>query len=63
MLNLPLTSHAVILELVTDIFAYVASAGDAGISGAAIYADNGGSPGALVATTNKVTVGTCFFLG
>ena len=45
---------------VTDIFAYVASAGDAGISGAAIYADNGGSPGALIAATNKVTVGTAF---
>jgi pimeloyl-ACP methyl ester carboxylesterase len=45
---------------VTDIFAYVASAGDAGVGGAAVYADNGGSPGALVAATDKVTVGSAF---
>jgi hypothetical protein len=46
--------------MVTDIFAYFASAGDAGDGAAAIYADNGGSPGALVAATDKVTVGTAF---
>ena len=45
---------------VTDIFAYVATAGDAGVCEAAIYADNGGSPGALIAATDKVTVGSAF---
>ena len=45
---------------ITDIFAYVASAGAAGDGAAAIYSDNDGSPGALIAATNKVTVGTAF---
>jgi hypothetical protein len=45
---------------VTDIFAYVARAGAAGDGAAAIYADNNGSPGALIASTNEATVGTAF---
>ena len=45
---------------VTDIFAYVARAGAAGNGAAAIYADNGGSPGALTATTNKATVSSAY---
>ena len=47
-------------ETVTDIFAYVARADAKGEAAAAIYADNGGSPGALIATTNKATVGTAY---
>lgn len=47
-------------ETITDIFAYVARAGAAGDGAAAIYADNGGSPGALIATTNKATFGTAY---
>ena len=45
---------------VNDIFAYVARVGAAGDGEAAIYADNGGSPGALIAATDKATVGTAF---
>ena len=45
---------------ITDIFAYVARVGTKGDCAAAIYADNGGSPGALIATTNKAKVGTSF---
>ena len=45
---------------ITDIFAYVARVGTKGDAAAAIYADNGGSPGALIATTNKAHVGTSF---
>jgi hypothetical protein len=45
---------------VTDIFAYVARVGDAGDGAAAIYADNGGSPGALIAATDEATVRTAF---
>ena len=45
---------------ITDIFAYVARVGTKGDCAAAIYADNGGSPGALIATTNQVKVGTSF---
>lgn len=45
---------------ITDIFAYIARVGTKGECAAAIYADNGGSPGALIATTNKARVGTSF---
>lgn len=45
-------------ETVTDIFAYVSREGTSGNGAAAIYADNGGSPGALIAATDKATVGT-----
>jgi hypothetical protein len=45
---------------VTDIFAYVARVGAAGNGAAAIYADNAGSPGALIASTNQATVGTAY---
>ena len=45
-------------ETVTDIFAYVSRVGSAGDGAAAIYADNSGSPGALIATTDKANVGT-----
>jgi hypothetical protein len=45
---------------ITDIFAYVARVGAKGDGTAAIYADNGGSPGALIAATNKATVGKAF---
>ena len=45
-------------ETVTDIFAYVSRVGTAGNGAAAIYADNDGSPGALIAATEKATVGT-----
>jgi hypothetical protein len=45
---------------ITDIFAYVARVGSKGDCAAAIYADNAGSPGALIAATNKVRVGTTF---
>lgn len=44
----------------TNIFAYVARLGEAGDGAAAIYADNGGSPGALIAATDEATVGTDF---
>jgi hypothetical protein len=47
-------------ETVTDIFAYVAQATAAGDGAAAIYADNGGSPGALIATTKKATISTAY---
>ena len=45
---------------ITDIFAYVARVGTKGDGAAAIYADNGGSPGALIAATDKARVGTSF---
>jgi pimeloyl-ACP methyl ester carboxylesterase len=45
---------------VTDIFANVARVDAAGDGAAAIYADNGGSPGALIASTSEATVGTTF---
>ena len=45
---------------ITDIFAYVAQTFNKADCAAAIYADTGGSPGALIATTNKVKVGTSF---
>ncbi len=45
---------------VTDIFAYVARVGAAGDGAAAIYADNAGSPGALIASTNKASIGTAY---
>jgi hypothetical protein len=45
---------------ITDIFAYVARVGAKGNCAAAIYADNAGSPGALIAATNKAVVGTSF---
>ena len=45
---------------ITDIYAYVARVFNKGDCAAAIYADNGGSPGALIATTNKVKVGITF---
>ena len=45
---------------ITDIFAYVARVGAQGDGVAAIYADNAGSPGALIASTNKATIGKTF---
>ena len=45
---------------VTDIFAYVARADAEGNGAAAIYADNGGSPDALIAATSEATVATAF---
>jgi pimeloyl-ACP methyl ester carboxylesterase len=45
---------------VTNIFAYVAREGGAGDGAAAIYADNVGSPGALIAATDEATIGTAF---
>ena len=45
---------------ITDIFAYVASAGAAGDGAAAIYSDSDGSPGVLIAATDKATVSTAF---
>jgi hypothetical protein len=47
-------------ETITDIFAYVAREDAAGDGAAAIYADNGGSPGALIAATQEATVDTTY---
>jgi pimeloyl-ACP methyl ester carboxylesterase len=45
---------------ITDIFAYVAREDAVGDGAAAIYADNEGSPGALIAATDEATVNTTF---
>jgi hypothetical protein len=45
---------------VTDIFAYISRVCSKGDAAAAIYEDNGGSPGALIAATDKATARTTF---